>query len=69
MNDRLSHRSLRIDARTSPPLDNKLCEQVLKRAVLYRKNALSYRTLNGAEVGDLFMSSVFNQVAHRDHRS
>jgi hypothetical protein len=30
----------------------------LKRAVLHRKNALFYRTLNGAEVGDLFMSLI-----------
>ena len=40
------------------PIDNNLCEQVLKRAVLHRKNALFYRTLNGAEVGDLFMSLI-----------
>jgi transposase len=40
------------------PLDNNICEQVLKRAVLHRKNALFYRTLNGAEVGDLFMSLI-----------
>jgi hypothetical protein len=33
-------------------------EQVLKRAVLHRKNALFYRTLNGAEVGDLFMNLI-----------
>jgi transposase len=38
------------------PLDNNLCERALKRAVLHRKNALFYRTLHGAEVGDLFMS-------------
>jgi transposase len=30
----------------------------LKRAVLHRKNALFYRTLNGAAVGDLFMSLI-----------
>src|ERR1035441_9738491 len=30
----------------------------LKRAILHRKNALSYRTLNGAQVGDLFMSLI-----------
>ena len=30
----------------------------LKRAVLHRKNALLYRTLNGAQVGDLFMSLI-----------
>jgi len=28
------------------------------RAVLHRKNALFYRTLNGAQVGDLFMSLI-----------
>jgi hypothetical protein len=30
----------------------------LKRAVLHRKNALFYRTLNGAQAGDLFMSLI-----------
>ena len=33
-------------------------ERALKRAVLHRKNALYYRSLNGAEVGDLFMSLI-----------
>ena len=40
------------------PLDNNLVERTLKRAVLHRKNALFYRTLNGAQVGDLFMSLI-----------
>jgi transposase len=40
------------------PLDNNIVERALKRAVLHRKNALFYRTLNGADVGDLFMSSI-----------
>jgi hypothetical protein len=40
------------------PLDNNLCERALKRAVLHRKNALFYKTLHGAEVGDLFMSLI-----------
>ena len=40
------------------PLDNNLCERALKRVVLHRKNALFYRTLHGAEVGDLFMSLI-----------
>lgn len=30
----------------------------MKRVVLHRKNALFYRTLNGAQVGDLFMSLI-----------
>jgi transposase len=40
------------------PLDNNLCERALKLAVLHRKNALFYRTLNGAHAGDLFMSLI-----------
>jgi transposase len=40
------------------PLDNNICERALKRAVLHRKNALFYRTLHGAEVGDVFMSLI-----------
>jgi transposase len=40
------------------PLDNNLCERVLKRAILHRKTALFYKTLNGARVGDLFMSII-----------
>lgn len=40
------------------PLDNNLCERALKRVVLHRKNALFYRTLNGTQVGDLFMSLI-----------
>jgi hypothetical protein len=40
------------------PLDNNLCEQVLKRAILHRKNALFYKTMHGAYIGDLFMSMI-----------
>jgi hypothetical protein len=40
------------------PLDNNIVERTLKRAVLHRKNALFYRTLNGAQVGDLFMTLI-----------
>jgi hypothetical protein len=41
------------------PLDNNLCERALKKAILHRKNALFYRTANGARVGDLFMSLIY----------
>lgn len=40
------------------PLDNNLCERILKKAILHRKNALFFKTLNGARVGDLFMSLI-----------
>ena len=40
------------------PLDNHRSEQALKMAILHRKNSLSYKTLNGARTGDLFMSLI-----------
>jgi transposase len=40
------------------PLDNNRVERALKRAILHRKNSLFYKTLNGAQVGDLFMSLI-----------
>lgn len=40
------------------PLDNNICERALKMAILHRKNSLSYKTLNGAQTGDLFMSLI-----------
>lgn len=40
------------------PLDNNLCERALKKAILNRKNAMFYKTLNGAQTGDLFMSLI-----------
>jgi hypothetical protein len=38
------------------PLDNNICERALKKAILHRRNSLFYKTMNGARVGDLFMS-------------
>ncbi len=40
------------------PLDNNLCERALKKAILHRKNSMFYKTMNGARVGDLFMSLI-----------
>src|SRR5438034_130416 len=47
------------------PLDNKLCERALKKAILHRKNALFYKTRNGAQVGDLFMSLIYTGQLNR----
>ncbi len=38
------------------PLDNNICERMLKKAILHRKNSLFYKTEGGAQLGDLFMS-------------
>jgi transposase len=40
------------------PLDNNLCEQILKRAIIHRKGSLFYKTVRGAEVGDIYMSLI-----------
>jgi hypothetical protein len=39
-------------------VDNNVSERALKKAILHRKNALFYKTQNGAHVGDLFMSLI-----------
>jgi hypothetical protein len=40
------------------PVDNNIVERALKMAIRNRKNALFYKTMNGAGVGDLFMSLI-----------
>ncbi len=40
------------------PLDNNLCELILKKAIVHRKNSLFYKTANGASVGDLYMALI-----------
>jgi hypothetical protein len=40
------------------PLDNNICEQALKRAVLHRKNALFYKNNERRTGGDLFMTLI-----------
>jgi transposase len=40
------------------PIDNNIVERALKKAILNRRNALFYKTLNGAHTGDLFMSLI-----------
>ena len=40
------------------PLDNNICERILKAAIRHRDNSLFYKTANGANVGDFFMSVI-----------
>jgi hypothetical protein len=47
------------------PLDNNVCERALKKAILQRKNALFYKTRNGARVGDLFTSLIYTCELNR----
>jgi hypothetical protein len=41
------------------PLDSNIAERALKKAILHRKAAMFYKTLNGARVGDVFMSLIY----------
>jgi transposase len=52
------HRLTLFLRQAGAPLDNNIVERSLKPVILHRKNALFYRTLNGAHVGDLFMSLI-----------
>jgi len=40
------------------PLDNNVCERALKKAILHRKSSMFFKTINGARVGDMFMSFI-----------
>jgi len=40
------------------PLDNNLCERALKKVILHRKNAMFYKTENGAHVADVYLSLI-----------
>jgi len=40
------------------PIDNNICEQILKRVVLNRKNAMFYKNEIGAWIGDMFMGII-----------
>ena len=41
------------------PLDNNAVERALKWAIRHRKNSLFYKTINGAKVGDIYMSLIY----------
>jgi transposase len=53
------------------PMDNNVCEQAIKVAILSRKNSYFYRSEDGAEAGDIFMSIIqtcaINKVSYFDY--
>jgi transposase len=49
------------------PIDNNLCERVLKMAIRHRRNSLFYRSERGAEVGDMFMSLIHTAELRREN--
>jgi hypothetical protein len=51
--------------RAGAPLDANVVERCLKKAILNRKNAMFYRTENGARVGDTWMSLIYTCEINR----
>jgi hypothetical protein len=49
------------------PLDNSICERVIKRAIMHRKNSLFYKTETGARTGDAFMSLIHTAELNGAH--
>jgi hypothetical protein len=45
--------------RAGAPLDNNVCERALKKVILHRKNAMFYKTENGAHVADVYMTLIY----------
>ncbi len=53
--------------REGAPIDNNICERILKRAILHRKNSLFFKTQNGANVGDIFLSLIHTTELHQEN--
>ncbi len=47
------------------PLDNSLCERAIKVVIRYRRNSQYFRTLFGAQVGDVLMSLIHTAVMNK----
>lgn len=46
------------------PLDNTIAERALKMAIRHRRNSLFYRSQNGADVGDIYMTLIYTAELH-----
>jgi transposase len=49
------------------PLDNNICERILKMAIRHRNNSLFYRSLRGARVGDICMALIHTAELHGEN--
>nr|MDQ6926141.1 IS66 family transposase [Candidatus Eremiobacteraeota bacterium] len=49
------------------PLDNNICERVLKVPIRQRRSSLFYRNENGARVGDIFMALIHTAKLHDEN--
>jgi hypothetical protein len=49
------------------PIDNNICERVLKMAIRHRNNSLFYRSQRGAHVGDIYMALICTAELHGEN--
>jgi transposase len=49
------------------PIDNNICERILKLAIVYRKNSLFFRNERGAVVGDIYQTLIHTAVLHDEN--
>ncbi len=49
------------------PIENNICERALKMAMRHRNNSLFYRSLLGAEVGDVYMTLIYTAELHHEN--
>jgi hypothetical protein len=49
------------------PIENNLCERVLKMAIRHRRNSLFYRSPRGARVGDIYMTLIHTAQLHGEN--
>jgi transposase len=46
------------------PLDNNIVERALKKSIIHRNNSLFFKTQNGAQVGDMYMTLIHTCELH-----
>jgi transposase len=49
------------------PLENNICERVMKMAIRHRRNSLFYRSTRGARVGDIYMTLLYTAQLHGEN--
>ena len=55
-----------LEVAGAPP-DNNIAERALKMAIRLRNASLFYKTLNGARVGDIYMTLIHTAVLHDEN--
>jgi len=49
------------------PIENNICERILKMAIRQRNNSLFYRSERGAQVGDIYMALIYTAELHGEN--